>query len=72
VLILYQQLRNNRAQAADFLRQALPVQLRIDGLDKVCVYGLEGVLLDLCIRYHHGPPHTLYVYQQTRWRFKNL
>jgi hypothetical protein len=63
VLVLYQELGDNRAQAEIFLRQLLPLEARIDGLDKVRAQGFVGGLLDLCIRNHGGLP---YVYQHSR------
>jgi hypothetical protein len=54
VLVLYQELSDDRAQAAILLHQLLPVGSRVYRLNKVSTHGPEGGLLALRVRYHGG------------------
>src|ERR1700733_3382308 len=55
VLVLYQELGDNRPQTAIFLGQEVPIGWRVGALDEVREQGLVGGLMDLCVRYHGRP-----------------
>ena len=60
VLVLYQELSDNRAQAGIFLGYFVPIRSLVDGLEKPGAHGLEGRLLGLRGRYHGaGSSHFL-------------
>src|ERR1700733_12877200 len=55
VLVLYQELSDNRPQTTIFLGGLQPIRSPVEGLDKVGEHGLVGGLLDLSVRYHGRP-----------------